>query len=125
MKTAKTIINISSNASRSLRPQWACYNSSKAGVDNITQTVAIEQSNEEHPIKIISFYLGPMDAAMRKQNQKTKPLFKRVIEFMKNVLSAKKAVANHPDFIADNLIAHMSDPDFGKILFVSLRDVAK
>jgi benzil reductase ((S)-benzoin forming) len=125
MKTAKKIVNISSKASRSPRPQWACYNSSKAGIDNITQTVAIEQSAEEHPIQIISFYPGPMDTAMRKQNQKTKPLVKRAIEFIKNALSAKKLAAHHPDFVADNLVAHMSDPAFGKVLFVSLGDVAK
>ena len=38
---------------------------------------------------------------------------------------AKKAVAHLPDFVADNLVAHMSDPAFGKVLFVSLGDVAK
>ena len=62
---------------------------------------------------------------MRKQNQKTKPLFKGVTEFVKNVLSAKKAAAHHPDFVADNLVFHMSDPEFGKVLFVSLGDVPK
>ena len=42
-----------------------------------------------------------------------------------NALSAKKAVARHPDFVADNRVAHMSDPEFGKVLFVSLGDVTK
>ena len=44
---------------------------------------------------------------------------------MKNVLSAKKPAVHHPDFVADNLVVHMSDPKFGKVLFVSLGDVAK
>ena len=33
IKAKRKIINISSAASQSPRPQWACYNSSKAGVD--------------------------------------------------------------------------------------------
>jgi benzil reductase ((S)-benzoin forming) len=111
-------------ASRSPRPQWVCYNSSKAGIDNITQTVAIEQNAVEHPVRIISFYPGPMDTAMRKENQKAKPLFKRTIEFIRNAFSAKKRGAHHPDFVAGKIVAHMSSPQFGKELFVSLEDVA-
>jgi hypothetical protein len=38
---------------------------------------------------------------------------------------AKKTVAHRPDFVANNLVAHMSDPEFGKVLFVILGDLAK
>jgi benzil reductase ((S)-benzoin forming) len=123
VKSAKKIVNISSKASRSPRPQWACYSSSKAGIDSITQTVAIEQGNGEYPVRIISFYPGPMDTAMRKQNQKAKPLFKRALEFIKHVLSSRKPAAHHPDFVADRLVAHMNSPEFGKELFVGLEDI--
>ena len=124
LKIAKKIVNVSSKASHSPRPQWACYNSSKAGIDNITQTVSIEQSVMEHPVRIISFYPGPMDTAMRKENQKAKPLFKRAIEFVRNVFSSRKPTIHHPDFVAEKLVAHISSPQFGKELFVGLENVA-
>jgi len=123
IKSTKKIINISSKASRSPRPQWTCYNSSKAGIDNITQTVAIEQDNADYPVKIISFYPGAMDTAMRKENQKTKPLFRRAVEFIKSVLSTKKSVAHHPDFVAGKLVTYMNSAEFGKELFVSFEDI--
>ena len=124
MKISKKVINISSGASRSPRVRWACYSSSKSGIDTITQTVSLEQSGAEHPARIISFYPGPMDTAMRKENQKAKPLFRRALELIRNALSAKKPVAHHPDFVAERLIAHLSSPGFGERLFVSLEDVA-
>ncbi|OPY71791.1 MAG: Benzil reductase ((S)-benzoin forming) [Syntrophorhabdus sp. PtaU1.Bin002] len=124
MKISKKVVNISSKASRSPRAQWACYSSSKSGIDTITRTVSIEQNGTEHPARIISFYPGPMETAMRKENQKTKPLFRRAMEFIKNIVSTKKPVARHPDFVAERLVTHISSPEFGKRLFVSLEDVA-
>ncbi len=123
IRSTKKIINISSKASRSPRPQWTCYNSSKAGIDNITQTVAIEQGKADYPVRIISFYPGAMDTAMRKENQKAKPLFKRAVEFIKNVLSTKKPAAHHPDFVAEKLVTHINSNEFGKELFVNLENI--
>ncbi|OPY72170.1 MAG: Benzil reductase ((S)-benzoin forming) [Syntrophorhabdus sp. PtaU1.Bin050] len=124
MRISKKVVNISSKASRLPRAQWACYSSSKSGIDTITRTVSLEQNGAEYPARIISFYPGPMDTAMRKENQKTKPLFRRAMEFIRNVLSTKKPLAHHPDFVAERLVAHISSPEFGERLFVSLEDVA-
>jgi benzil reductase ((S)-benzoin forming) len=124
MRIPKKVVNISSKASRSPRAQWACYSSSKSGIDTITRTVSIEQNGLEHPTRIISFYPGAMDTAMRKENQKAQPFFRRAAEFIRNTFSTKKLVAHHPDFVAERLVTHISSPDFGEKLFVSLDDVA-
>jgi len=58
-KSVKKFVNVSSKAFYSPRSRWTCYNSSKAGINNITQRVAIEQDNADYPVKIIYFYPGP------------------------------------------------------------------
>jgi benzil reductase ((S)-benzoin forming) len=124
MRIVKKVVNISSKASHSPQAQWACYSGSKAGIDNVTQAVSFEQNGVKHPVRIISFYPGPMKTAMRKENQKTKPLFRRVVEFIRYAGSTNQPVTHHPDSVAKRLVAYMSNPEFGKRLFVSLEDVA-
>jgi benzil reductase ((S)-benzoin forming) len=62
----KVVVNVSSGAANRPVFGWNAYCSSKAGLDMFTKTVGLEQANEDHPVKVISFSPGVMDTNMQK-----------------------------------------------------------
>jgi len=61
----KSILNISSGAGRKPYAGWATYCAAKAGLDLFTQCIGVEQAEEKHPIKVISFAPGVVDTNMQ------------------------------------------------------------
>lgn len=72
LKCKKNIINITSGAASNPYAGWSLYCSTKAGLDMVTRTVALEQENVEFPVKIISIAPGIIDTPMQEKVRNAK-----------------------------------------------------
>ncbi|HEX8041197.1 MAG TPA: SDR family NAD(P)-dependent oxidoreductase [Chryseosolibacter sp.] len=63
----KTIINISSTASKKIYDGLSCYISSKAALSQFTRCVEEEQKQPANPVKMILFEPGSMDTRMQEK----------------------------------------------------------
>lgn len=98
LKASKSILNISSGAAYKPYAGWSNYCSSKAGLDMLTRSIAIEQSAETHPVRIISLAPGivetPMQEKIRATSAEQFPMQKKFTDlFEKRRLSEPDAVA--------------------------------
>lgn len=79
----KSIINITSGAA--LKPYfgWSAYCSSKAAINMLTQTIALEQAEVENAVKVLAIAPGVVDTDMQKEIRKSdKSNFKDVERFI-------------------------------------------
>lgn len=68
---AQRVVNISSGAALKAYFGWSAYCTSKAGLDMLTKSIAVEQADHKN-IKAISIYPGIIDTDMQSQIRKTK-----------------------------------------------------
>jgi benzil reductase ((S)-benzoin forming) len=94
----KNIVNISSGAAANPYYGWTLYCSTKAGLNMVTRTVGIEQSETENPVRIISVAPGVLDTGMqekiRQVDHKDFPMkhkFEKLFDEKKLVNPAKAA----------------------------------
>jgi benzil reductase ((S)-benzoin forming) len=79
----KKIINISSGASTNAYFGWSTYSASKAAIDMLTKSVAVEQADEKYPVNIIAISPGVVDTDMQaKIRQSDEKDFKDVAKFI-------------------------------------------
>ncbi|TVZ55385.1 benzil reductase ((S)-benzoin forming) [Lutibacter sp. Hel_I_33_5] len=95
----KQIISISSGAARSAYQGWSIYCTSKAAIDMMTKTIALEQSELKNGIKCMAIYPGVVDTNMQTQIRNTSENdFKNVDRFKElktnNELYTSEFVAN-------------------------------
>lgn len=89
----KKIINISSGAAQKPYHGWSIYCATKAAIDMMTKTVAIEQDGVENGVKIIAIYPGVVDTEMQAQiRQSDKKSFANIDRFLE--LKATNSLAN-------------------------------
>ena len=69
-KAKKTIINISSGAAQKPYFGWSVYCSTKAGLDMLTKTLAIEQLEVENGVKVLAVAPGVVDTDMQVEIRK-------------------------------------------------------
>ena len=82
-KASKTIINITSGAA--LKPYfgWSVYCASKAAINMLTQTIAVEQSDVENAVKVLAIAPGVVDTDMQTEIRKSsKDDFKDIDRFV-------------------------------------------
>lgn len=117
-KAEKVIINISSGAASSPYSGWSAYCSSKAGVDMLTKTVAVEQ----HPLlKIVSIAPGVVDTGMQDLIRSTpKESFEMVDKFMD---LKKDGYLYQPDDVAERIIDFLDKNLFESGEIYDLRDL--
>ncbi|MCC7289920.1 SDR family NAD(P)-dependent oxidoreductase [bacterium] len=106
-KSNKTIVNISSGASSKPTAGWSIYTSTKSAVEMFTKSVALEQENEEFPVKVFAFQPGkvetPMQEYVRSQSSKDLPSVDIFINSFKNKENYS------PKFVAEMLIRLIND----------------
>lgn len=68
---SKKILNISSGAASSAYAGWSVYCASKAAIDMLTSTIAIEQKNKENPVYSYGIRPGVVDTEMQTQIRST------------------------------------------------------
>ncbi len=61
----KTFVNISSGAAERVYAGWSLYCASKAALEALVRSMALEQAALEHPIRAININPGVMDTAMQ------------------------------------------------------------
>ncbi len=82
-KAKKTIINISSGAAQKSYFGWTVYCSTKAGLDMLTKTLAIEQLEVENGVKVLAVAPGVVDTDMQVEIRKSdKTSFKDIDRFL-------------------------------------------
>ncbi len=82
-KAKKTIINISSGAAQKPYFGWSVYCSTKAGLDMLTKTLAIEQLEVENGVKVLAVAPGVVDTDMQVEIRKSdKSSFKDIDRFL-------------------------------------------
>ncbi|MCP4583743.1 MAG: SDR family NAD(P)-dependent oxidoreductase [candidate division Zixibacteria bacterium] len=81
----KKIVNITSGAARKAYHGWSLYCASKAGLEQFSRCLAIEQSRADNPVSIVN--VDPvlidtdMQALIRNSNEKDFPDLSRFIEY--------------------------------------------
>lgn len=90
---ARKVINISSGAAQKPYYGWTVYCATKAAIDMMTKTIALEQESLPNGIKIIAIYPGVVDTAMQgKIRQSDKENFAAIDRFLE--LKANNALAD-------------------------------
>lgn len=115
----KRIMNISSASAKYLLPSQSCYSTSKAGLDSFSKSVSLEQSNKEHPVKVVSVYPGMIDtqlqAEIRSANIEVFPYVEQFIQI------AQAGKLQTPEYTAGKLIDILFSHQFGsKVLIEEL-----
>jgi len=105
----KLIINISSGAGKNPYHGWASYCSSKAAIDMFTKCVGLEQSEENHSLKIISFSPGIIDTNMQQQIRSTKQEDFKLVERFKQF--KEESLLQSPDFVAEKVLEVINNKD--------------
>lgn len=86
--STKRIVNISSGAAIKPYYGWSVYCATKAAMDMMTKTIAVEQDTIKNGVKIIAIYPGVVDTAMQKQIRSSKSRnfidVEKFIEFKKS-----------------------------------------
>jgi len=84
----KQLINISSGAAIKPYQGWVPYCASKAALDMMTKTIALEQSELKNGVKCVAIYPGVVDTEMqhhiRKSNEKDFKNVQRFIDLKEN-----------------------------------------
>lgn len=65
VKAKKQIINISSGAGRNAYEGWGIYCTTKAGLDQFSKVIRLEQDRVENPVGIVSIAPGIIDTGMQ------------------------------------------------------------
>ncbi|MGO2101409.1 MAG: SDR family NAD(P)-dependent oxidoreductase [Psychroflexus halocasei] len=98
---SKKILNISSGAASSAYAGWSVYCASKAAIDMLTSTIAIEQKNKENPVHSFGIRPGVVDTEMQTQIRSTDA------EDFENVDKFKELKKNDqlykPEFVAQRI----------------------
>lgn len=113
-KGQKVIVHITSGAANRTVHGWSAYCSTKAGLDMFTKTLAYEQKQESHPVKVISFSPGIMDTEMQKViRSSNKDDFQDIETFQEYF---EKGMLRSPQFVSSKLIELLnSNVESGKI----------
>jgi len=90
---AKKVINISSGAAYKPYYGWAVYCASKAAIDMMTKSIALEQEELVNGVNIMAIYPGVVDTDMQAQiRQSDEKSFKEIDRFL--ALKATNTLAN-------------------------------
>lgn len=111
----KRIINISSGAGRNAYEGWGTYCTTKAGLDQFSRVVSLEQENAAFPVGIVSIAPGIIDTDMQETIRESKeeafPLLGRFIDYKeKGLLSSAEQTATRLIKFMENVDLSTIDP---------------
>lgn len=102
MAIEKRILNISSGAADHGIYGWSAYGASKAGLNLFTETVGVEQSYQDHGVKILSLAPGIVDTDMQGEIRASKPkAFRDVDRF---IAFHENGDLVHPEVVAKDIV---------------------
>jgi benzil reductase ((S)-benzoin forming) len=117
----KTILNISSGAAFNAYYGWSAYCSGKAGLAMFTKSVALEQQEAQHPVRIFAIGPGVVDTQMQDIiRTKSREEFKMLDKFIE---LKDKGYLQDPASVAKRLMKVISDPALDNGFTGDLRDI--
>ena len=116
----RKILNISSGAAHTAYAGWSVYCATKAGLDQFSRCVALEQRDLARGARIVSLAPGVIDTDMQTSIRAAAPGdFPAQPRFL--ALKASGQLAN-PASAAQRILAYMERSDFGERTVADLRD---
>lgn len=117
---SKKILNISSGAASSAYAGWSVYCASKAAIDMLTSTIAVEQKNKANPVFSYGIRPGVVDTEMQTQIRSTSA------EDFENVEKFKELKQNDqlykPEFVAQRIFDILSSDQMKSGETIDLRE---
>nr|WP_255402292.1 SDR family NAD(P)-dependent oxidoreductase [Tenacibaculum sp. SG-28] len=99
---------------------WSVYCTTKAALDMLTKTIAVEQEGKNSNLKCMAIYPGVVDTAMQKQIRKTpKKDFNDVERFIS--LKKNKELFT-PNEVADKIVTLITEDKLPNGAIYDLRD---
>ena len=119
-KAKKLILNISSGVAKNPLVGWAVYSATKAGLENYTQNLANEYSDNPN-VRIVSVSPGIIDTEMqgkiRQSNAEEFPQIQRFKDFKAD------GHLNSPEVVAEGLSKILSENAFPQETFLTINDL--
>lgn len=116
----KKILNISSGAASSAYAGWSVYCASKAAIDMLTSTIAVEQKNKENPVFSYGIRPGVVDTEMQTQIRSTSA------DDFENVEKFKELKQNDqlykPEFVAERIFEILNSDQMKSGETIDLRE---
>ena len=120
-KVPRKVLNISSGAAHSAYHGWGVYCASKAGLDQFSRCVALEQQALDDGARIASLAPGVIDTAMQTVLRAVPAEdFREQARFV--TLKESGALAS-PDDVAKRIVAYLQREDYGQQVVVDLREI--
>lgn len=116
----RLIINISSGAAKKAIDGWACYSSSKAAINMLSEAAALESELDKTGIRVFSVAPGVVDTAMqadiRSADIKAFSLLEKFVGLKEN------QQLSTPEYSASKLVELISDPAKFKDVLQDVRE---
>ena len=120
-KVPRKILNISSGAAHSAYHGWGAYCAAKAGLDQFSRCVALEQQGLPNAARIVSLAPGVIDTAMQEVLRGVADDdFREKARFVS--LKESGALAA-PAEVAGRILAYLQRPDYGQQTVADLREI--
>jgi NAD(P)-dependent dehydrogenase (short-subunit alcohol dehydrogenase family) len=114
------VLNISSGLGRFARASKACYCAVKAGMDNFSRSVALDQAAAPHPARIVSLAPGVIDTDMQARLRAADPA--RFPDHARFVALKASGQLDTPAAAAAKVLAFLERADFGEQPVADVRD---
>ena len=118
----RKVLNISSGLGRRAMASQAAYCTAKAGMDQFSQCVALEEAAHPQGARIVSLAPGVIDTDMQVQLRGADPA---AFPDIGNFIGMKdRGVLTTPEAAAERVLAYLARADFGSKVVADVRDPA-
>ena len=118
---ARRILNISSGLGRRAMAGSAAYCAAKAGMDNLSRAMALDEAEKDGGAAIVSLAPGIIDTDMQRQLRAGDP--SRFPDHAVFVNFKTSGQLLSPDAAAAKVLRFLARPDFGSTVLADVRDV--
>ena len=116
----RKILNISSGLGRQAMAGSAVYCATKAGMDHVSRSLALEAARHPNGARIISLAPGVIDTDMQVQLRGADPVAFPDQQRFAGLKSG--GLLDTPESAAAKVVAYLERPDFGKTVIADVRD---
>jgi len=120
-KVPRKVLNISSGAAHNAYHGWGVYAATKAGLDQFSRCVALEQQDAANGARIVSLAPGVIDTAM--QDVLRGVSAEDFKEQPRMVALKESGALLQPAEVAGRILAYLQRPDYGQQAVADLRKI--
>ena len=120
-RVPRRVLNITSGAAHHPYHGWSVYCATKAGLDQFSRCVALEQEGLANAAKIVSLAPGVIDTAMQEQLRAASADDSR--ERGRFVALHEGGELQAPAEVAQRILAYLQHPDYGTQVVADLRKI--